>query len=120
MPRGNRKSEFDDYTEKLIPTRVTITKQRGNFTYVFEIDGFKGAETGQVYYKGKDVLEVERFMESGQAIRTIKLRNYGLVLNFETPQAFLTPGALPTGTAIALPEIYRMLPAPQTTLCQYV
>ena len=90
MPRGKRKSEFDDYTEKLVPTRVTITRQRGDVTFVFEINGFKGADTGQIYYKGKDVLEIERFLDKKNAIQIQEFSRTGLALNFETPQTVVS------------------------------
>ena len=106
MPREKRRSEYEDYTEKLIPARVTITRQRGSIFFVFEIAGFRGAETGQIYYKGKDVLELERSLDSGEAIRAQVFNKLGHVLNFETPQTMIS--SLSTGTAsIVVPEIFR-------------
>jgi hypothetical protein len=86
MPLEKKKSEYEDYTEKLIPILVSITRQHGNITYAFDIDGFRGSETGQIYYKGKDVLEIERFLSSNNIIHAQVISGLGLVLSFKTPQ----------------------------------
>jgi hypothetical protein len=116
MPKEKRKkSEFEDYTEKLIPIRVTITRQRGNLTYVFDIAGFRGVESGQIYYKGKDVLEVERFMERNNVIHAQVIEGLGWVLSFETPQTLTSPSFSSTDTVIARPEIFGIQPGTKTT-----
>jgi hypothetical protein len=107
MPRGKRKSEYEDYTEKLIPTHVTITRERGDVTFVFEINGFKGTDTGQIYYKGKDVLEIERFLDKRDAIQIQEFSKVGLVLNFETPQTVTSSNISGAYPPILAPEIFR-------------
>ena len=65
-------------------------------TYVFEIDGFKGAETGQIYYKGSDVAEMDRFLASNNAIRSYNFSNLDLIMDFKTPQAISSPEIIGT------------------------
>ena len=116
MLKGKRSSS-DAYSEKLIPTRVTITRKRGNLTYIFEIDGFRGEQTGEIHYKASEVSRIEGFLRSNQAIYSFHVSNIGLVLNFETPLA-LAAESMPTGTLAGLYEIFRLQPQGQTKLPQ--
>lgn len=114
-----RKSSSDAYSEKLIPTRVTITRQRGSLTYVFEIDGFRGEHTGQIHYKGSEVSRIEKFLASNNPIYSFTASNIGLILSFETPLA-VAAESIPTGTLAGLAEIFRLQPQAQTKLPQPV
>lgn len=116
MLKGKRSSS-DAYSEKLIPTRVTITRQRGNFSYVFEIDGFRGERTGEIHYKGSEVSRIEKFLASNNPIYSFTTSNVGLILNFETPLAVASE-SIPTGTLAGLAEIFRLQPQAQTRLPQ--
>ena len=116
MLKGKRSSS-DVYSEKLLPIRVTITRSRGNLTYVFEIDGFKGEQTGEIHYKASEVARIEKFLNSNQPIYSFNASNVGLVLNFETPLA-IAEESIPTGTLAGLEEIFRLQPQAQTTLPQ--
>lgn len=103
MPR-ERRNYSDEYSENLIPTRVTITRQRGHLTYVFEIDGYVGERTGEVHFKGSEVSRIDRMMEN-QAIQSYTLHNLGLVVNFETPNVVAANG-MSTGSAMTSLEAY--------------
>lgn len=109
------KSEYKDYTEKLVPIHVTITKKHGNVTFTFSINGFRGEDTGQIYYKGKDVLEVERIMNTNHVIHGHNIPNLGLVLTFSTPETVMVE-TLPTNTNLFLSKLSSIRPETQTTL----
>ncbi len=111
----DRNKYSDDYSEKLIPTRVTITRQHGNLLYVFEVDGYIGEKTGEISYKGSEVERIERLMKSNNAIQFFSLNNVGPVFSFETPQAITSEGSLPTGTALGLDAIFKVMPQEKTT-----
>jgi hypothetical protein len=107
-----RKNSSDVYSEKLIPTRVTITRRRGDYTYVFEIDGFRGARTGQIHYKGSEVSRIEKFLASNNPIYSFTSTNVGLILGFENPM-IVASESIPTGTLAASDEIFRLQPGTQ-------
>jgi len=109
------KSDFADYTEKLIPTRVTITKQRGDITFVFDINGFRGAETGQIYYKGKDMLEVEQLLKANNVVRGQNIPNLGWVCEFTTPETVVGE-SITTGTVISVLREAKIQPETQGTI----
>jgi hypothetical protein len=106
MLKGRKRSS-DAYSEKLIPTRVTITRKRGNLTYVFEIDGFRGERTGQIYYKGGEVSRIENFLSLNNAIYSFTTSNIGEISGFETPLA-VTSESKPTGTLAGIADIFGM------------
>jgi hypothetical protein len=107
-----KKSSSDAYSEKLIPTRVTITRQRGNLTYVFEIDGFRGEHTGQIHYKGSEIERVEHFLKSNNVIYAFTVSTKGLVSYLEIPQ-IVTSSSQPTGNLTGLEDIFRLQPRTQ-------
>lgn len=109
------KSEYKDYTEKLIPIHVTITKKHGNVTFVFPINGYRGEKTGKIYYKGKDLLEVERIMKNNHIIHGQNFPNLGLVLTFSTPETVMTE-SLPTNTNVFVSKMSSLRPETQNTL----
>lgn len=117
MPR-ERKTEFQNYSERLIPTRVTITRQRGNFKYSFEIDGFKGERTGQIYYKGSEVSKIEHSLQAKDAISSYRSNNFGLVIQFQTPQAFLYPEVDSSVTISEVPQDFGTQNRPNTWRAQ--
>lgn len=118
MLKGKKESS-DAYSEKLIPTRVTVKRKRGNFSYVFEIEGFRGETTGEIHYKGSEMARIEKFLKSNDAIYSFTTSNVGLVLNFETPLAVASE-SIPTGTLAGLEEIFKLQSKAQTTFSQPV
>lgn len=109
MLRG-RKSASDKHSEKLIPIRVTITRKRGNFKYIYVIDGHRGEQTGEIYYKASEIKKIEHSLRSNSAIQSYMFNNIGLALNFETPQAIVYPESPPSGSVSGLSEIFNMQP----------
>ena len=83
MLKGKRNSS-DAFSEKLIPTRVTITRQRGDLTYVFEIDGFKGPTGHTIYFHHTTFLDISSsrmrtMAQTGNSLRYLtpdNVRNY--------------------------------------------
>lgn len=114
-----KRSDSDVYSEKLIPTHVIITRRRGNLTYVFEIDGFKGERTGEIHYKGSEVSRIEKILASNNPIFSFTSKTTGLILNFETPLAVASE-SIPTGTLARFEQIFRLQPQAQTKLPQPV
>jgi hypothetical protein len=112
-----RKSASDIYSEKLIPTRVIITRLRGNLKYVFEIDGFRGESTGEIHYKGSEVSRIEKLLASNNPIISFTSSTTGLILNSETPLAIASE-SIPTGTVAQFEEIFRLQLQSQTRLLQ--
>jgi hypothetical protein len=121
MKQGN-KYPSDKYSEKLIPTRVLITRKRGELSYVFEIDGYRGEKTGEIHYKASEVARIEKFFKSKNPIYSFTVSTIGLILNLETPLAVATE-SISTGTLFGLNEIFRLQPSqarthlPQPILC---
>jgi hypothetical protein len=114
--RGRKKSS-DAFTEKLLPIRVIITRRRGNLTYVFEIDGYKGETSGEIHYKASEVARIEKFFNANEGIYGFSANNIGLILNSETPLAVASE-SIPTGSLAGLEEIFRLQPQAQTILPQ--
>ena len=109
------KREYKDYTEKLVPIHVTITKKHGNVTFAFNINGFRGENTGQIYYKGKDVLDVEQIINTNHVIHGHNIPDLGLVLTFSTPETVMAE-SLPTNTNLFLSKLSSIWPETQNTL----
>jgi hypothetical protein len=118
MLKGKRNSS-DAFSEKLIPTRVTITRQRGDLTYVFEIDGFKGEKTGEISYKVSEISRIENFLKSNDPFYSFNSRTIGLIVNYETPMV-VAAESIPTGTLAGLEEIFKLQSQAQTRLPQPV
>lgn len=118
MLKGKRKSS-DAYSEKLIPTRITITRQRGDFTYVFEIEGYRGEQTGEISYKASELKKIEKFMASNNPIYSFVSDNVGLILNYEAPM-IVAAESIPTGTLARYEEIFKLQKHGKTILPQPV
>ncbi len=114
--QNDRNKYSDEYSERLIPTRVTITRRNGNLVYVFELDGYVGEHTGEISYKGSEVERIECLMKSNNANQFFSLNNIGPVFSFETPQATTSEGSLPTGTVLGLDSIFKVMAQKQTNL----
>ena len=82
MPQEEHNA-YNRYAEELIPTRVQVQRRRGNFLFIFEVDGYKGVNTGEVYYTRDTALEMEK------KITSHRRRGIGWVLSFMTPQVAL-------------------------------
>lgn len=110
--RGRKKSS-DAFSEKLLPTRVTISRQRGALAYIFEIEGFVGERTGEIHYKASEVSRIEKLLNEHQGISEFKASNIGLILYSETPLAVASE-SVPTGTLVGVDEIFRLQPQANT------
>ena len=110
-----RKNSSDAYSEKLLPTRVTVTRRRGDFTYVFEIDGYRGEKTGEISYKASEVKKIEKFMASNNPIYSFVSDTTGLILNYESPM-IVASESVPTGTLASYEAIFRLQPQGGTSL----
>ncbi len=114
MLKGKRNSS-DAFSEKLLPTRVTITRKRGDFTYVFEIDGYRGEQTGEISYKASEIKRIEDFLNSGNPIYSFTSQTRGLILNWESPM-IVAGGSIPTGTLAQYESIFLLQRHAQTIL----
>ena len=77
--------DYSRYNEDVVPTREQIMRKSGNFTFIFEIDGYRGINTGELYYSRDEALRIERIISAG--------RN-GTESHFEMPQIILGNEAL--------------------------
>jgi hypothetical protein len=50
MKRRGSHTEYDKYAEDIVPERVTVERRAGNFVVYVPLDGFRGVDTGEVYF----------------------------------------------------------------------
>lgn len=98
----------DRFAEKLIPSRITVSRVRGNFTVFFEIDGYVGETTGEKYYSREEKRKIDHVLQSqtNPQTRTILVTAYtpNLVLNdgeFKTDELYFSR----FGTTLARPGL---------------
>jgi len=91
--RNEEIDESENYNENLIPTKAHVTRRKGDFIFIFQVNGYRGTDTGKLYYSRDEALRME------QTIST-SIGQSGLESHFDIPQ-ILPQYQVPSSVAIS-------------------
>ncbi len=83
MRKKRKSSDYDKYSEDLIPGKIYIEKERGGFIFIFQEDGFIGVDTGENYYDRNVKIKMD------EVIQEYISETLGFVLNVNIPNIVL-------------------------------
>lgn len=71
---------YEKESENVYPAKVKVSRRVGSFDVIFEVDGFRGEKTGEIYYSRDTALAIENILERTNNQKT------GKAYTFTTPQ----------------------------------
>jgi hypothetical protein len=71
---------YEKKSESIVPTSVVVSRDIGQLTVQFPIQGYLGEETGEIYYSRDTAIAIENVLELRENERS------GLVVSHRIPQ----------------------------------
>ena len=72
-------NESEHYNENLIPTKAQVTRKKGGFIFIFQVNGYRGVDTGELYYSRDEALRMEQIISTN-------IGRSGFESHFDIPQ----------------------------------